>query len=208
MTARQIGDLLRGGQCPPDPTFDAFMPVDHRVVSRQFWTPLVVVLRAAKWLEAQGVRSVVDIGSGAGKFCVAAALASTCRFTGIEQRPSLVSTARALALAFEVDDRVTFIEGVFGEAELPEAEAYYMYNPFGENMFDEENRLDDGVELSEQRYDRDRRAATRLLEHAQVGTYLLTYNGFGGSIPDGYVVVRRDRELPNVLCLWKKVRED
>ncbi len=185
--------------------FDAFMPVEHRIVSWQYWTPLVVVLRAAKWIEAQGVRSVIDIGSGAGKFCVAAALASNCRFLGIEQRPSRVSTARELARTFEVDDRVTFVQGIFGEAKLPSATLYYFFNPFGENIFDPESRLNDEVELSGERYERDTNAATELLEEAPVGTHVLTYNGFGGSIPEGYVVLRTDRELPNVLRLWKRV---
>ncbi len=184
--------------------FDMFMPVEHRVVSWQFWTPLVVVLRAATWLEAHGVTSVVDIGSGAGKFCVAAALATRCHFTGIEQRSALVSTARELARIFGVDERATFIQGVFGETPLPDAELYYLYNPFGENVFDADSRLDDEVELSDERYGRDTNAATELLENAPIGTYVLTYNGFGGAIPDGYVVVRTDRELPNVLHLWQK----
>lgn len=202
---QETAELLRKGRCPPDMLFDRFLPVELRVVSWQYWTPLVVVLRAAKWLEACNVQSVVDIGSGAGKFCVATALASGCRFVGIEQRSRLVSAARDLAKLFEVDDRVTFVEGVFGEADVPEADLYYMYNPFGENVFDFESRLDDEVELSAARYERDTNAATELLQRAPVGTYLLTYNGCGGAIPEGYVVVRTDRELPNILRLWRKV---
>jgi predicted RNA methylase len=205
LTPRSVSDLLRAGRCPSEAQFDTFLPVEHRVVSWQYWTPLVVVLRAATWLNDNRVRSVVDIGSGAGKFCVAAALASQCRFTGIEHRPRLISTARQLAKTFEVDDRVTFIDGVFGEATLPEADLYYMYNPFGENIFDRDCRLDDHVELSAERYERDTTAATDLLNDAKVGTYLLTYNGFGGSIPAGYKVVQTDLELPNVLRLWRKV---
>jgi SAM-dependent methyltransferase len=207
ISPQAVSELLRAGRCPAETLFDTFLPVESRVVSWQFWTPLVVVLRVAKWLEVFGVRSVVDIGSGAGKFCVAAALASNCRFTGMEQRPRLVSTARELAKTFEVDDRVTFIEAVFGEANVPEADLYYMFNPFGENIFEEESRLDDDVELSDERYERDTSAATNLLLHAKVGTYFITYNGFGGEVPDGYVVLAADRELPNVLRLWKKVRE-
>jgi hypothetical protein len=206
VTPQAVSELLRAGRCPPEALFDKFLPVEHRIVSWQFWTPLVVVLRAAKWLEAHGVQSVVDIGSGAGKFCVAAALASSCRFTGIEQRSRLVSTARALARTFDVDDRVTFIEGVFGVAKLPEADLYYMFNPFGENIFDPDCRLDEEVELSDERYEHDTEAATELLRQAKLGTYLLTYNGFGGEIPDGYVVVHTDRQLPNVLRLWRKMR--
>ena len=55
------------------------------------------VLEQALASGAVDVQSVVDIGSGAGKFCVAAALGSGCRFTGLEQRPRLVAAARTLA---------------------------------------------------------------------------------------------------------------
>jgi len=43
-----------------------------------------------------GIRAVVDIGAGAGKFCVAGALFGKCRFIGLEQYSSLVTSARAL----------------------------------------------------------------------------------------------------------------
>ena len=36
------------------------------------------------------------------------------------------------------------------------------------------------------------------------GTYLLTYNGFGGAVPRTYEQVRVDRDLPNVLRMWRQ----
>ena len=63
---------IRSGTCPSDRLFDRFLPYDLRRVSRQHWTPLVVALRVAEWLDLIGVRQVVDLGSGAGKFCVQA----------------------------------------------------------------------------------------------------------------------------------------
>lgn len=174
-------------------------------MSSQYWTPLLVAVQAARWFHEIGVRSVVDIGSGAGKFCVVAHLAGGLRCTGIERRHRLVDAARELALLFEAEDEVQFLHGELGETALPEADAYYMYNPFGENLFGPDERLDDDVELGHERYLRDLRAAELLLQRAPAGTHLLTYNGFGGEVPSSYRSVRVDRASGNALHLWRKV---
>jgi predicted RNA methylase len=199
-----VAMAIRTGMCPVDRAFDRFLPDELRLVSGQFWTPLLVALRAAEWLEECRVRTVVDIGSGAGKFCVAAALASRCHFTGIEQRPRLVAAARALAGVFDVTSRVTFLEGSLGEIPLPIADAYYLYNPFGENLFGPQDHLDEDVELSADRYERDIAAVRELLWLAPVDTYVIVYNGFGGQVPLGYHEVRADHDLPNPLSMWQK----
>jgi predicted RNA methylase len=178
------------------------------VLSGQYWTPLVVAARAAEWLDQLKVQTLVDIGSGTGKFCVAAALLGNVQFTGIEQRLRLVDASRQLVGIFELNQRINFLHSTFGEAPIPKADAYYMYNPFGENLFGLEDRLDDDVELSGARYLRDVAAVERLLRDASVGTFLLTYNGFGGELPADYREVRVDRELPSVLRMWRKTSRD
>jgi hypothetical protein len=203
--ARNVARALRAGRCPMDCAFDRFLPADLRRLSDEHWTPLVAALRAAQWLDEAGVRTVVDIGSGAGKFCVAAALAGHCRFKGLEHRRRLVRAARDLAQAFDVADRVEFLHSVFGKDQAPGADAYYLYNPFGENVFGSEPELGDDVEITRERHARDVAAVEQLLQAAPAGTYLLTYNGFGGRVPQSYERVRIDRELPNVLCLWRQI---
>jgi SAM-dependent methyltransferase len=200
-----IIDALHAGRMVTDTDFDACIPNDLGQLSSQFWTPLAVVMRAAQWIEELGIRTVVDIGSGAGKFCVAAALVGRARYIGIEQRPHLVEAARSLACAFGVEDRVSFHVGVLGEHDIPDADAYYFYNPFGENLFGGIDKIDGEVELSTRRYFSDVGAAETLLARAPVGTALLTYNGFGGKIPRAYESVRLDRTVPNVLRMWRKV---
>jgi predicted RNA methylase len=205
-SAQRIARALRVGRCPSDRAFDRFLPYHLRLASSQHWTPLVVALRVAGWLDDLAVKTVVDIGSGAGKFCVAAALASHCDFMGIEQRPRLVASARGLAQIFDVEDRVRFVQGTLGQCSLPEANAYYLYNPFGENLFGPDEHLGDDVELSDERYERDVARMETFLERARVGTYIIKYNGFGGRMPPAYDEVRVDREMPNVLRVWQKTR--
>jgi predicted RNA methylase len=201
-----VGHALRTGMIVDDRAFDRFLPYHWRLASSQHWTPLVVVQRVAAWLDELGVETVVDIGSGAGKFCVAAALASHCEFTGIEQRARLVEAARDLAQRFGVEDRVRFVHGALGQCSLPEAEAYYLYNPFGENLFGSDGHLGDDVELSDERYERDVALMEAFLERARVGTYIIKYNGFGGHMPRAYEPIRLDREMPSVLRIWQKTR--
>jgi SAM-dependent methyltransferase len=200
---RLLADAVRSGRRASDHAFDRFLLPEFQAASQQYWTPLAVAKRAAQWLAELGVRRVFDVGSGAGKFCVAAALACDAQFVGVEQRPRLVAAARELALVFGVSDRVKFVHGRFDRLS-PSTDAYYFYNSFGENLFDAENRLDEDVELSAGRYRDDVVAAERMLREAPTGTHLLTYNGFGGMVPDSYSEVRVDRELPCVLRMWRK----
>jgi len=194
-------------ELPSDRTFDDRMPEDLRACSGQHWTPLAVAARAAEWLDAAGARTVVDVGCGAGKFCVAVALAGKATVIGFEQRAHLVAATRDLAADFGVADRVSVVHGALGSTPLPVADAYYLFNPFGENLFDSDERVDDEVELGVERYVRDIITMERYLDHAPIGTLVITYNGFGGRLPEGYVEERVDHELPRVLRMSRKVAD-
>lgn len=65
--AQHLAEMMRTGSCPIDRSFDRFLPEALRLVSPAYWTPLAVAKRAADWLEDLGIRTVVDLGSGAGK---------------------------------------------------------------------------------------------------------------------------------------------
>jgi SAM-dependent methyltransferase len=205
-SAQQVAEAIRSGICPSDRFFDQFLPYDLRRVSGQHWTQLSVAMRVAEWLVGTGVRNVVDIGSGAGKFCVAAAVATRCSFIGIEQRPRLVEAARAIARLFDVDDRIRFVEAAIDHSVIPPADAYYLYNPFGENLFGPAERLGDDVELGPERFERDVAVIEQFFEAAPIGTYVIKYNGFGGRMPGSYDQVGVDREMPNPLRMWRKTR--
>jgi len=199
-----LAGAIRGGICPPDRAFDRFLPPSLRQVSGQYWTPLLVAMRAAAWFEQLKIGTVIDIGSGAGKFCVAAALAGSARYIGIEQRPGLVAAARELARLFRVEERVEFRHTTAGPTSIPTGDAYYLYNPFGENLFVPEDHLEESVELGESRFRRDVAIVEDFLCVAPVGTYLVTYNGFGGRPPASYRKIGADLQLPNELRIWQK----
>ena len=208
-SAAQVAALIRDGRVLREARFDRFLPPELRRVSSEHWTPLAVAARVAHWIECRGIRKVIDLGSGVGKLCVATALGtSRCQFVGIEQRPSLVRIARALATDFGVAERVQFIEGDLSRMDIPAADGYYVYNPFAENVCDPQSRVDQEVELSLERFDRDMATVQTLLMRAPVGTYLIKYNKYGALVPTCYDAVLVDRSMPELLCLWEKVRSE
>lgn len=185
-----------------DSLFDRLLPTRHGNTFNNFWTPLGVAARVAHWLDEHQIDRVVDVGSGVGKLCIAAALASRASFIGLEHRPELAIIARDIADSLGLTPRVTFADSVFGEAPTPSAPCYYFFNPFGESLL--QYPFDHSVDVSSSRSLRDVFAAEQLLQNAPDGTYVITYNGFGGTLPPGYQLLRSATDFPCALCLAQK----
>lgn len=201
--ARLAAALARGAPIA-DAAFDRYLPEAARRVSGQFWSPLAVALRVASWAGQLRLEHIVDIGSGAGKLCVASALACRSRFTGLEQRPALVAAARDLAARFGVGDRVAFAEGRLAPGDIPAADAYYLFNPFEENLHGPSDHIDESVALGLDRYDHDVALIEALLAAVRPGTCFILYNGFGGQIPGNYERLRIGDDPLRPLELWRK----
>jgi predicted RNA methylase len=202
-SAERVALLVKSGRFMQDSLFDRFLPADLRQVSSVHWTTLEVTQQIAEWLTKLKITSVVDLGSGVGKFCIATALrVPTCCFLGIEQRTRLVEIARSLASTLGVTNQVRFVEGAFDHVTIPKADAYYLYNPFGENLICPEEQVDHDVELSQQRYIREVATMTAFLDSLALGTYVIYNNGFGGTIPPGYfeVFAHRNQLLNVSIC--------
>jgi hypothetical protein len=204
LTPQEIRHSLARGIAPRDVHFDQYLSPQLRMSSSLHWSPLIVAVRVGKWLKEHGVRTVVDLGSGPGKFCVATAIVSGAEFTGFEQRPHLVSSAQELAKLFSVHERVKFVRGRLGEDPVPDAEAYYLYNPFGENLFGNNDQIDDTVELGLDQFEECVAATKKLMEASRPGTYFVLYNGFGERPPEFLTKVMTDLTLPNVLSVWRR----
>lgn len=201
---RRAADALAAGDARADTLFDHLLPPALRAVSDDYWTPAPVVRQVASWLREEGVGTIVDVGSGAGKFCVGLALLSGLRVIGLEQRPSLVTAARALTARFGLHDRVTFIEGAFGTVPTPAADAYYLFNPFNAYTIDSAEAASDDITFTRETWRRDVEAMTRFLAGLPVGAVVVTYNGFGRYPPRTFEQTRVDLSFRGPLRLWTK----
>ncbi len=172
--------------------------------SARYWSPFVVAELAATWLTETGVTTVLDVGSGAGKFCIVGALVTQARFVGVEHRPSLVLAARRAAEHWGVADRTHFLHAEANAALLEDFGAIYLFNPFGENLFETWNRLDSSVELGRHRHIRDVALVEHALHRLAPGARVATYHGFGGYVPDNFDIERERAIGSDVLRLWVK----
>lgn len=187
-----------------DIELDELLPLEVRRVSRLYWTSVAVARRAALILEELAVRRVLDLGSGPGKFCVAAAVrAPGIEFFGVEHRPQLVDAARLLAAKVGTPN-VTFAVGDATQISWAEYDAIYAFNSFAENDFEPENQFDRTVELSRARHIAELRRVARRLALAPVGTVLLTYHGLTGPIPRSYELVHVEEAGCGWLRAWRK----
>jgi SAM-dependent methyltransferase len=194
------------GGAADDDAFDRLYSAPIRAKSSRFWTPVAVAHRAAQLFASQDVERVLDVGSGAGKFCIIAACACPgIEFTGVEQRPHLVTEARRVVAQLGVDN-ARFFAGDATKIPWIDFDGLYLYNPFAENLYRDADPLDQTVELSQRRLVADVRRVLAALVAAPIGRCMVTYNSFGGPIPATYELVHEERAGIDWLRLWVKRR--
>jgi SAM-dependent methyltransferase len=187
-----------------DAQLDALLPAAVRHASAIYWTPAGVARRAAQIFVDLGIARVLDVGSGAGKFCVVAgAHAAGLSLVGVEHRPHLVAAAQALAVAVE-SANVTFFVGDASRLPLADFDGFYIFNSFAENAFLVADQLDQTVELSHGRQLGDVMRVERWLANRSLGTVLVTYHGLGGPIPGSYARVHVEAAGTGWLSAWRK----
>jgi SAM-dependent methyltransferase len=186
-----------------DEKFDLIYPRSIRELSSTFWTPIAIAVEAAKLLvTAQGVR-VLDIGSGVGKFCLIGASLTDGRFTGVEQRSDLVAAARKATKDLGFAD-VEFIHGNVTDIDFSAYDAFYLFNPFEENLFDG-HKIDRAVPLSPELFKRYTGHMSAQLGARPIGTRVVTYMGYADDIPACYSC--EEALFGDDLKLWVKQRE-
>jgi SAM-dependent methyltransferase len=192
---------------PRDIAFDCVYPAAIRLLSRRFWTPVEVAHRAAELFLAAGARRVLDVGSGVGKFALAAAAAAPgVEFVGVERRTQLVAIARRAQVALEVPN-VRFVLGDAAGIDWASFDGLYFFNPLAENLFDPDDRIDDDLGLGVVRFLGDVRRVEKALESQRIGTAVVTYHGSGTRIPSCFDLVARETAGSDALRLWVKRRE-
>jgi SAM-dependent methyltransferase len=186
-----------------DEKFDQIYPARIRKLSPLQWTPVCVAAEAAKLLVTVPGARVLDIGCGPGKFCLVAAALTDGRFTGIEQRADLVTAARKAAAMLQLAN-VEIIHGNVTEIAFADYDAFYLYNPFEENMA-RGHKIDAAVPLSTVLFKRYNNYVAAQLGSMPLGTRVVTYAGYADEIPTCY---RCESALfRHELKLWVKHHE-
>ncbi|MCX5744734.1 MAG: hypothetical protein NT062_19780 [Proteobacteria bacterium] len=200
-TARRVLAALRCGVNVKDEAFDRLYPEEVRRVSSVHWTPVSVALRAARWLAPEAGRRILDVGCGPGKVCLIGAISCGGTWQGVERDPALVTVARATAALLEVAPSTAFHVGDMDVVDWSGFDSFYFYNPFAAILFGPSSyepaarwpMLNDQIARTEAQ-----------LAALPIGTRVVTYNGFGGEMPDGYVATEAEPVGEGRLVLWVK----
>jgi SAM-dependent methyltransferase len=185
-----------------DTSFNQLYPAEIRELAKKHWTPLAVARKAAGFLTTGKNKRILDIGSGSGKFCLAAAFYHPHAFYfGVEQRISLQYKAETARQVLRLDN-VKFIHANFTRLDFRDYDHFYFYNSFYENLAGSD-RIDNSIVYSGELYNYYTRYLYQQLEQKPAGTKLTTYHSMEDEIPKSYQEV--GSEFDNLLKFWKKI---
>jgi len=183
-----------------DEEFDLLYPIKMKKLSGTHWTPVDVAKKAIAFLNDKGGRRVLDLGSGAGKFCLVSATNSNAKITGVEQRENLVQLSRKLAAKHQVQN-VDFIHDDLKDIEFMKYDAFYFFNSFEENI-NLTDKLDKDNKIDLEQYHKYISIIREKFERLPSCTRIVTYCGTAMEIPESYRLVKATHK--SKLKFWEK----
>jgi SAM-dependent methyltransferase len=176
-------------------------PESIQLLANSHWTPLDITQMAAQFLTpTQGVK-VLDIGSGVGKFCLAAAYYKpSASFYGVEQRKDLITHAEFARSILGLRN-AHFINSNFTQLDFKQYNHFYFYNSFYENLSDT-NKIDDSLTCSFQLYNFYNRFLYKKLNEMPTGTRLATFHCLVDRLPVSYHLI--ETKAGGLLKFWRK----
>jgi hypothetical protein len=135
-----------------------------------------------------------------GKFCIVGALATGARFTGIEHRQHFVEHSRELARRLGVEN-TEFVHADATTMDWDKYDGIYLFNPFAENLW---TPIDSTVPAEPRLFHQYVQDTKERLRAARKGTRVVTFHGFGASMPAGYRLAWREPAGADLLDLWIK----
>jgi SAM-dependent methyltransferase len=186
-----------------DVQFHHLYPLSVQALAARHWTPLSIAQKAAGFLATEDKSRILDIGSGIGKFCLAAAhFEPQCRYYGVEQRKDLVAHSE-IAKGILGMTNVTFIHGNFTHLDLRNYDHFYFYNSFYENL-DDSDKIDNRINHSGSLYNYYNNRLFKYLAQSPAGTKLATFHSLGNEVPPCFELVNSDAVTG--LKFWIKPR--
>lgn len=176
-----------------DKKFNSLYPAYIQKVARKHFTPLGVAQMAAEFLAKDEAVKILDIGSGAGKFCAAAAYYTPkASYFGVELRENLLQNAELIKNKLQLNN-ITFIKGNFTDVDFTQFNHFYFYNSFYENIVDV-GRIDEALPFSKEQYSAYNAALFKCLEPMPAGTRLVTFHVATTELPPSFKVTREEIE--------------
>ncbi len=195
-----VFEFLKLNKKITDNEFDAIYPEDLKKLGNIHWTPVEVALEAAVFLSEMKSPNILDIGSGAGKFCLIGAAITKANFTGVELRPVLYKVAKRIATHYGLSN-AQFINSNIIEIDFLKYNAFYYFNPFYENI-EKTNIIDDTLDLKTQNYNIYTKYVKEQLENMPKGTRLVTYWSSAKDVPLNYTL--QAESMNGLLEMWEK----
>lgn len=184
-----------------DEAFNTLYPTSIRMLAKRHWTPLHITRKAIDFFGSSQENRILDIGSGVGKFCLAAAaFAPNSHFFGIEQRNPLVEHALGARKLLGLKN-VSFLEGNFTKIDMKRYDHFYFFNSFHENI-DDSDRIDEEISYSPSLYEYYIRHLHNGLRSMPSGTKIVTYHTLWEEIPKEYRLMATHEN--GALNFWMK----
>lgn len=197
-----VFDLLKVNIDVSDNDFDSIYPESIKQLAKRHWTPVSVAKISSTFLVQRPGTRVLDIGSGAGKFCMVGAVNTSGHFTGVEQRLNLIKLSNDLSLKYGIRN-VDFIHGNITSIRFSEYNSFYLFNPFHENI-DHTCRIDYSLKFSPHLYHSYSIYVVEQLMSLPLGTRVATYHSPPNVVPSAYKL--QDTLHGGVLKFWEKTR--
>lgn len=184
-----------------DSEFNKLYPVHIKELASRHWTPVEVARTAAEYLAETPNSKVLDIGAGAGKFCLVGAASTRGIFYGVEQREFLIKISKKIAEKHKISN-VNFIHSNINEVSFSDYNSFYFFNSFYENI-DLTCSIDDKVPTDKDLYYAYSDYVRDQLDKTPVGTRLVTYWSKWDEIPSSFDLEKTDYN--GLLNFWKKI---
>jgi SAM-dependent methyltransferase len=189
-----------GSKPVDDLEFDKIYCERIRVLSRQHFTPIRVALHAANFLVDSPGCTVLDIGSGMGKFCFVLSTYFNVNLVGVDFREDFIVQSKKIAQQHQFK-RIEFIHSNILDFDLTNYNRLYFFNSFQEQL-DHTNELDDSIDRSSDNYIKYTDALKEKLDKLPAGTKIAAYHTFNDQIPFSYKLV--DIKCNGYLKFWEK----
>ena len=180
--AKNTKSVSAAGYFSSENKFCSLVPDLDKELNEVHWAPLRIIRKSVEFLVHREGLKILDIGSGIGKFCLAAAsYRPDAHFFGVEQRASLIAQAEALNQSLG-GLSATFLHKNFTQLDLSEFDGFFFYNAFFENI-PGAYRIDESIEFSKELYDYYTRYLYNELSVLQPGVRVATYCSWDDEIP-------------------------